>query len=620
MRRSPTGIPHYGDEWPVLSPDRSKHSVAPEKYDVSALAAQQSELLDLSPSAAAVEKAMHESDSVGQPYQTRTSSLRARLSAGQLIPDSPATRAKTMGFTDFTTVTDDPAGTATLCASTGARDRSVSPARARLIKKNSSKEVLRDTGAAAFVKYTDVGAHESRPSSIPESRQSVPGAIIESGIEQAVTISTEVSSVGPSSTEPREVEGTSENIKLSRQLSNLEVIEESPKRGSPKAKTAALRKMDNLKAADPLFDASQDRQGNASSSARSVERKKRKPGTPLEEQRWVHPSARKVSDSPDDFTKNKIQDQLGRDPGSSSRDAGMGVTPQPGLEYVEGKATIATKQNATKAPEFRRRPDKLSLFPPRSSSRIPPDDSSNAPIASSAASAVHTAREGEHSHLREHPANLPGDRPTVYGVDDEELKRDSAAQESNKSRGSTSKGVISNIRGLFQKRSADAGPSIAATAIRKGKSRIPVAETAFPLPPLSDIHPVNRPAVILSSEQRVHTGELGDLGATMDTLSSSAAPLTPDELSIASGVVKQLLGSVHTERNVIVQNRKVEMAKVLVAAIEQAIKAEKAFEEAKLATREAEVASMMCNQSVREMTSRLKQWKEDDDAAAKKQR
>ncbi|KAL8827849.1 MAG: hypothetical protein Q9170_006849 [Blastenia crenularia] len=53
----------------------------------------------LSARAAAVEKASAEVKSIKEPRQTRTSSLRARISAGQVIKDSPN---KVLGFTDFT--------------------------------------------------------------------------------------------------------------------------------------------------------------------------------------------------------------------------------------------------------------------------------------------------------------------------------------------------------------------------------------------------------------------------------------------------------------------------------------------------------------------------------------
>lgn len=68
-----------------------------------------SKIPGLTAGAAAVEKASYESKAnILEPRQTRTSSLRARLSAGQVIKDSPTGPNKVLGFTDFTTSKDLP--------------------------------------------------------------------------------------------------------------------------------------------------------------------------------------------------------------------------------------------------------------------------------------------------------------------------------------------------------------------------------------------------------------------------------------------------------------------------------------------------------------------------------
>lgn len=60
----------------------------------------------LSAGAAAVEKSSTEAKTIKEPRQTKTSSLRARISAGQIIKDSPN---KVLGFTDFTIQETPPA-------------------------------------------------------------------------------------------------------------------------------------------------------------------------------------------------------------------------------------------------------------------------------------------------------------------------------------------------------------------------------------------------------------------------------------------------------------------------------------------------------------------------------
>ena len=82
------------DSGPVL-PSKSPHPISEPSSILSA-------------GAAAVEKVVQESRSMIEPRQTRTSSLRARLSAGQLVRDS---QNKVVGFTDFTATPEPALGT-----------------------------------------------------------------------------------------------------------------------------------------------------------------------------------------------------------------------------------------------------------------------------------------------------------------------------------------------------------------------------------------------------------------------------------------------------------------------------------------------------------------------------
>ena len=56
---------------------------------------------------AAIEKRSSESKDLSHPRQTKTSSLRARISNGSITKDGPNTGNKIVGFTDFTTVTEN---------------------------------------------------------------------------------------------------------------------------------------------------------------------------------------------------------------------------------------------------------------------------------------------------------------------------------------------------------------------------------------------------------------------------------------------------------------------------------------------------------------------------------
>lgn len=124
----------------------------------------------LSAGAAAVEKLAQDARPTIEPRQTRTSSLRARLSAGQLVRDS---QNKVVGFTDFT-ATPEPALSSTkrdgLLARKEARvDQSTSPPAKPVshpLRPKPSKESISGNRAPAqFVAGSRRPTHPRRPSS-----------------------------------------------------------------------------------------------------------------------------------------------------------------------------------------------------------------------------------------------------------------------------------------------------------------------------------------------------------------------------------------------------------------------------------------------------------------------
>jgi len=121
-----------------------------------------------SAAAAAAEKSSCEySKAIIEPRQTRTSSLRARLSTGQIVKDG---HIKVVGFTDFT-ATSEPAGNSVRRDSLHARKeaqarRSTTPPVAPSIQAKPSRESLGGNRAPAqFVAGSRRPAHPRRPSS-----------------------------------------------------------------------------------------------------------------------------------------------------------------------------------------------------------------------------------------------------------------------------------------------------------------------------------------------------------------------------------------------------------------------------------------------------------------------
>ena len=129
---------------------------------------------NLSAGAAAVEKSAQESRPTIEPRQTRTSSLRARLSAGQLVKDG---QNKVVGFTDFT-ATPEP----TLGAShrDSLRARKEAQARRSLtpphrLCTNASKESISGNPAQASRDLTPPAKPVPQPLRIKPSRESIGG-------------------------------------------------------------------------------------------------------------------------------------------------------------------------------------------------------------------------------------------------------------------------------------------------------------------------------------------------------------------------------------------------------------------------------------------------------------
>lgn len=128
----------------------------------------------LSAGAAAVEKSARESKPAIEPRQTRTSSLRARLSAGQLIKDD---KNKVVGFTDFT-ATPDPALSATRRDSLRARKeaqarRSLTPPHS--LHTKPSKESVGGSRAQSSRSLTPPAKPVLHPLRPKPSRESVGG-------------------------------------------------------------------------------------------------------------------------------------------------------------------------------------------------------------------------------------------------------------------------------------------------------------------------------------------------------------------------------------------------------------------------------------------------------------
>lgn len=191
-------------------------------------------------------------------------------------------------------------------------------------------------------------------------------------------------------------------------------------------------------------------------------------------------------------------------------------------------------------------------------------------------------------------------------------KCDSIARNPGKSQVHMSRGVLYNIRGLFHKRPTENDPS-PIKSNGKGKQAICIAPNGSPFLPISDIHPIHRPAVASVNRSALLKGKKSlarDSAVLSPGTPSFASPL-PSEISTTTTLAMQLLESARTERSSPRKERALELGTILVEAITQARDAEKAMEEAKQAARRAEVSHALCRKSVGDIAKKVLEWKDE---------
>ena len=181
-------------------------------------------------------------------------------------------------------------------------------------------------------------------------------------------------------------------------------------------------------------------------------------------------------------------------------------------------------------------------------------------------------------------------------------KRDSAARDSHKSQNSMSKGVLSNFRGLFHKRSSN--ESLKPNK-KSSKSKISIDANGSPFPPISEVHPIHRPTVASAARARTTTPTANNLPSTPATTPSFTSP-QPTEVSTSTTLAMQLLEAARNEDSSPKKEQLLKLGQFMVHAITQARDAEKAMEEAKQASRKAEVASALCKRSLGEVEKMVK--------------
>ena len=400
---------------------------------------------------------------------------------------------------------------------------------------------------------------------------------------------------------------------------------------SAKSKTPALRKTDTFCADDPFFDSrSRITRGKDRSSAPTAQLsvpKDPKEEISIEGELSVTPLLGKTVDGLNGRGKPKTtekqctttRDQSYIDSGLSPRHSWIKETPRDAHDSTSSKGVIMSSKStstdlpAIPAPALRLVMGNRHDFPPRSSSRTKPADytisAKPSPISSSII--LEPPQSAEYLKLHSGQRSSVTGAPAQLDLADRELKRDSVANESNKSHESTSKGVISNIRGLFHKRASDTSSSSSAKPVKKDSLNVATAGRAGSFAPLTDIHPAMRPS-LASTKRSTRTGVRVNLRDDMDTPASlSPASPFPSDNCPSMALAMRLLNSVRNEESSPQKERVLKLGAIMVDAITQVREAEKAVEEAKQAMRKAELAHMFCKRGVREIAGLIEQWTDD---------
>jgi len=242
-----------------------------------------------------------------------------------------------------------------------------------------------------------------------------------------------------------------------------------------------------------------------------------------------------------------------------------------------------------------RRPSNLDLhdFPPRSSSRAYVHDFTTERYKTSPTSTknVDPRLSKDFQPIQEKLGSSKGVPSIRYDPGASRSRRTSITRESNKTQASISKGMLSNFRGLFHKRSSDASDQPSARSTKCGK-RAAVTAAGRPYPPISEIHPIHRPLRHrkTGSTTRSPTPEaLWGPSSRADTLVSHSSK--PSDTSITNSLTVELINSAKKASPGPRQDRLWELSSIMVQAVTNARDAEKAKEEAKQAMEEAKQAA-----------------------------
>ncbi|KAL8814989.1 MAG: hypothetical protein Q9223_005834 [Gallowayella weberi] len=318
--------------------------------------------------------------------------------------------------------------------------------------------------------------------------------------------------------------------------------------------------------------------------------------------------------------------------GVKERNDGSGTVPRKNnlVENREQSAPSTPKQTSKSDTET-----PASSFPPRSSSRMQQPDYT---VDGSAKGSPTSSSDQASMRLQNKISVQDFAKPNISDADsfsrlndvgpktahremssrtihtDVASKRDSSTHISQRSQSSVSKGLMSNFRGLFHKRTSDASETPNLRSNKKGCKRPTVNSHGSPTPSMSNIHPLHRPtqASINRSNATIQRSSGNSLVTGAPGTPAVISPL-PNEISTTTSLAMQILESARKENSSPKKERLLSLGKIMVDSITQARDAEKAMEEAKQAARKAEVSYVLCKKSIADIANMVQEWKDNSE-------
>lgn len=418
---------------------------------------------------------------------------------------------------------------------------------------------------------------------------------------------------------------------------------------------------------DPFFDAPEELPFRLEDGTTTTKAQKQRGN--IDEAAWISPLEKKPSRSsssgrrdtlalddylPEHFQRQAIEDMKG-DNLKEDRKADMTQPPKDtsfqNLDIVV--KDFAPQSVVTRVGHAKHTPSTPSQthgkqlhrhgHPPRSSSRVSPPDITgsmnhkSSPLTSENSRSLPTnsdsnSIESTSSTAKRKPPTPPKDSPkgllqsfdlSQVDVDgsaskhdssrreatkrDSITKRDSAAHDSHRSHSSMSKGVLSNFRGLFHKRASNESLK---SSKKPSKSKVSIDANGSPFPPISEVNSIHRPTLASTARARTTTPTANNPSSTPATTPSFISP-QPTEVSTSTTLAMQFIEAARNECSSPKKERLLKLGQFMVDAITQARDAEKAMEEAKQASRKAEVASALCKRSLGEVEKMVKGYRNE---------